>query len=150
MNAILIYYSRSQIFETFYILEGSITYLYGYECGLHSGDQIRIIYRTTRRYTPEDIVAYYLKARIVESQQPAVTRQRPVNNRGMVFSAQSVPMAAHATMEYVMHSLSNNCTATEERCFLRGPCRDVISFRQRVCYVRTMTATVQLKENLWS
>jgi hypothetical protein len=37
-------------------------------------------------------VAYSLKARIVESQRPAVTRQRPVNNnRGMVFSAQCVP-----------------------------------------------------------
>jgi hypothetical protein len=71
-------------------------------------------------------VAYYLKARIEESQQPTVTRQRIVNG-GMVFSAQSVPMATHATVEYVMPSLSNNCTATKERCFLRGPCRDLIS-----------------------
>jgi hypothetical protein len=63
----------------------------------------------------EHIVAYSLKAKIVESEQPAVTRQRPVNNRGMVFSALSVAMAAHATMEYVMPSLSNNCTATEEQ-----------------------------------
>jgi hypothetical protein len=53
---------------------------------------------------------------------------RPLlGNGGMVFSAQSVPMAAHATVEYVMPSLSNSCCATEERCFLRGPCRDVIS-----------------------
>jgi hypothetical protein len=44
-----------------------------------------------------------------------------------VFSAWSVPMAAHATMEHVMPPLSNNRTATDERCFLRGPCRDVIS-----------------------
>jgi hypothetical protein len=43
----------------------------------------------------------------------------------MVFSVQSVQIAAHATMEYVMSFLSNNCTATEERCFLRSPCRDV-------------------------
>jgi hypothetical protein len=73
------------------------------------------------------IVAYSLKARIVESQQPAVTRQRPANNnKGMVSSAQSMPMAAHEAMEYVMSSLSNSCTATEERCFLCGPYRDVI------------------------
>jgi hypothetical protein len=75
----------------------------------------------------DNIVAYSLKARIAESQQPAVTWQRPVNNRGMAFSAQSVPMAEHATMECVMPSLSNNCTATEKRCFLSGPFRDVIS-----------------------
>jgi hypothetical protein len=38
-----------------------------------------------------------------------VTRQRPVySNRGMAFSAQSAPMAAHATMD----------AAAEERCFL--------------------------------
>jgi hypothetical protein len=43
----------------------------------------------------------------------------------MVFSAQSVPMATNATMEYVMPSLSNNCTKTEEWCFLLDPCRDV-------------------------
>jgi hypothetical protein len=37
------------------------------------------------------IVAYSLKARVVESQQLAITKQRPVsNNRGMVFSTQSV------------------------------------------------------------
>jgi hypothetical protein len=62
-------------------------------------------------------VAYLLKARIVELKQPAVTSQCPVNNnKGMVFSAQSVPMVAHATMEYVMPSLSNNCIVTEELC----------------------------------
>jgi hypothetical protein len=32
----------------------------------------------------------------------------------MVFSAQSVQMAAHARVKYVMPSLSNNCTATEK------------------------------------
>jgi hypothetical protein len=74
-----------------------------------------------------NIVAYSLKARIMESQQLAVIRQRPVNNRGMVFSARSVLMNAHAKMEYAMPSLSNNCIATEERCFLCGPCRDIIS-----------------------
>jgi hypothetical protein len=73
-----------------------------------------------------NIVTYSLKARIV-AQRPAVTRQRNVNNRGMVSSAQSMPMAAHATMEYVMPSLSNNYTATEERRFLCSSCRDVIS-----------------------
>jgi hypothetical protein len=73
-------------------------------------------------------VAYSLKAKIMESQQPAVTRQRPINNNiGMVFPAQSVAMAAHEIMEYVMPSLSNNCTATEEQFYLRGPCRNVIS-----------------------
>jgi hypothetical protein len=75
----------------------------------------------------ESIVTYSLKARTVDSLQPAVTRQRPgYNNRGMVFSTRSVPMAAYATMEYVMPPLSNDRTATKERCFLRDPCRDVI------------------------
>jgi hypothetical protein len=60
-------------------------------------------------------LAYSLKARIVESQQLAVTRQQPINNRGMVFSAQAMLMASHATMEYVMPLLSSNCTATEEQ-----------------------------------
>jgi hypothetical protein len=61
------------------------------------------------------IAAYSLKARIVDLQQPAVTKQRPVNkNRDMEFSVQSLPMAVDATMEYVMPLLSNNCTATEE------------------------------------
>jgi hypothetical protein len=73
-------------------------------------------------------VVYSLRARILESQQLTVTRQRPVNNnRGMVFCAQSVPMAAHATVEYIMQSRSNSCTATEERCFLRCPCQYIIS-----------------------
>jgi hypothetical protein len=46
-------------------------------------------------------VAYSLRARIVESQQSAVTWQWPINNnRGM--------MAVHATIEYIMPSLSNN------------------------------------------
>jgi hypothetical protein len=76
----------------------------------------------------KDIVAYSLKARILESKQSAVTRQRPINNnKGMVLSAQPMPMAAHATMEYVMLSLSKNCTAIEERCFPSGPCRDIMS-----------------------
>jgi hypothetical protein len=67
-------------------------------------------------------VVYSLNARIGESQQLAITRQWPVNNnRGIVFSVQSVPMIAHTTVEYVMPSLSNNCIATEERHYLRGP-----------------------------
>jgi hypothetical protein len=69
------------------------------------------------------ILAYSLKARIMESQQPAVTRQQPVNNKtGMVFSARSVSIAAHGIIKYVMPLLSNNRTATEEQCFLLGPC----------------------------
>jgi hypothetical protein len=53
------------------------------------------------------IVAYSLKARIVEPQQPAVTRQQPINNnRGMVFSAQSMPMVVNTAMEYIMPLLS--------------------------------------------
>jgi hypothetical protein len=75
----------------------------------------------------DNIVAYSLKARIVGSQLSAVTGQRPVNNdRGMMFSAQTLPMVAHATMEYVTPSLSNNCTITEERCFLCSPYRGYI------------------------
>jgi hypothetical protein len=66
-------------------------------------------------------MAYSLKATIMELQQPAFTMQQPVKKSiGMVFSEQSVPIAAHATVEYVMASLSNSCIATEERCFLRG------------------------------
>jgi hypothetical protein len=77
---------------------------------------------------PSHILAYSLKARIMESEQPAFTRQRPVNNnRGMVFCARSVPMLEHVTVNYVMPPLSDNRTATEERCFLRGSCRDVVS-----------------------
>jgi hypothetical protein len=51
------------------------------------------------------VLAYSLKAKIVESQLPAVTGQRPLNsnNKGMVLSAQSVPIAAYETMEYVYH-----------------------------------------------
>jgi hypothetical protein len=61
-------------------------------------------------------VAYSLKARIVETKQPAVTRQRPVNkNRRMVFPVQPVPTAADATMEYVMPSLSNRGTVISMR-----------------------------------
>jgi hypothetical protein len=41
-------------------------------------------------------------------------------------SAQVMPMAAHTTVECIMPSLSNSCTATEERCFLHGPCWDVM------------------------
>jgi hypothetical protein len=44
-----------------------------------------------------------------------------------VFYARPVPMAAHATVEYVMPPLNNIRTTTEERCFISGPCRDVIS-----------------------
>jgi hypothetical protein len=47
-----------------------------------------------------------------------VTRQRPVNSdRGIVFSARSAPMAAQAAIG----------PETEERCFLYGPFRDVLS-----------------------
>jgi hypothetical protein len=63
-------------------------------------------------------VPYSLKARILESQQLAVTKQQPVNNRGIVFSVQYMLMAAHTAMEYVMPSLSNNCIATMEQYFL--------------------------------
>jgi hypothetical protein len=66
-----------------------------------------------------NIVAYSLKARTVETQQPAVTKHGSVNNnRGMMFPGRSVPMATHATMEYVMPLLSSNRTATEERRFM--------------------------------
>jgi hypothetical protein len=68
-------------------------------------------------------MAYSLTIRTVRTQQPTITRQRPVHNRRIVFSEQSMPMAGHAIMEYVMPSLSNNQTETEERCFLRGPHR---------------------------
>jgi hypothetical protein len=66
------------------------------------------------RHKWQDIVACRPVARQRQrnNRTMAVTRQRPVNsNTGIVFSARSTPMAAHATMD----------TATEERCFLCGP-----------------------------
>jgi hypothetical protein len=49
---------------------------------------------------------------------------RPVNNNiEVVFSAQSIPMAAHAIKEYVTPLLNNNFTVTEEQCFLCSPRR---------------------------
>jgi hypothetical protein len=50
-----------------------------------------------------------------------------------VFSARCVPMVGHTTMEYFMPPLSSICTATIEfsnnvkRCFLLGPCREILS-----------------------
>jgi hypothetical protein len=72
-------------------------------------------------------MAYSLKARTVESHQPAISRQCPANNRGMVFPAWSVLMAEYVIMEYAMPLLYNNCTATEEPRFLCSPCQDIIS-----------------------
>jgi hypothetical protein len=60
----------------------------------------------------------------MEAQQTDITRQEPINNRGIVFSERSMLMSEHATMEYVMPPLN---TVTEEWCFLCSPCRDVIS-----------------------
>jgi hypothetical protein len=56
------------------------------------------------------VLRHMLKATIVVSQQPAVTSERPVNSRGIAFSAQSMPMSVHATMECVI----NDYTLTEE------------------------------------
>jgi hypothetical protein len=52
-------------------------------------------------------------SKIVRPQQPAITRQQLVNNRGMVFFAWAMPMAVHTTVKYVMPLLSDNRTATE-------------------------------------
>jgi hypothetical protein len=95
------------------------------------------------------VVAYSLKAKTVQSQQSAVSRQRPVNsNKEMVISARCVSMAAFTTMEY-MPPLSNNRTATEERCFLCGPCRNTIrriisqkSVSQSVEWIRLVTESI--------
>jgi hypothetical protein len=79
-------------------------------------------------------VVYSLKARVMVSQQPAITRQQPVNNnREVAFSVWPMPMAVHATMEYVMPPLNNNHIATEKQRFIHGLCRDVIS--RTVCEV---------------
>jgi hypothetical protein len=64
--------------------------------------------------------------REIRNYTTAVTMQRPVNNRGVVFSVQTVSIAVQAPMEYVILSSSNNCTAIEEWYFVRRPCRDVI------------------------
>jgi hypothetical protein len=47
------------------------------------------------------------------------------NNRGILFFAQTMLMAVHAMVEYVMPLLNDSCTAAEEQSFLRGLCRDV-------------------------
>jgi hypothetical protein len=61
------------------------------------GDNPDIRFSQLISLTSIHIVEYLLKARIVESQQLANTRQQPINNnRGIVFSLQSVPMAANA------------------------------------------------------
>jgi hypothetical protein len=40
----------------------------------------------------QKLIAHSLKARILEPQQPAITRQQPVNsNSGMVVSVRSMP-----------------------------------------------------------
>jgi hypothetical protein len=49
------------------------------------------------------------KQRVVEAQQSAVTRQGPlIDNRGIMFPAQSVSMAAHTTMVYFVSLLNND------------------------------------------
>jgi hypothetical protein len=62
----------------------------------------------------EDKILWHIRSnQDLWSQQLAVTRHWPINNiKGMGFSAQSMLMAAHATMECVMPSLGNNCTVT--------------------------------------
>jgi hypothetical protein len=45
------------------------------------------------------------------------------NNKEIVFSAQSIPIAAQATKDYIMLSLSSNYTVIEEQRFLSGMCR---------------------------
>jgi hypothetical protein len=73
-------------------------------------------------------VAYSLKARIVEPQQTAVTRQRPVhNNRRMVFSAQSVPIGcarnnriSHTIAKHQFHSKRVKMLLWEARIWGRG------------------------------
>jgi hypothetical protein len=44
-----------------------------------------------------------------------------------VISAHSVPMVAYTTLEYVLPFLRSNYSSREERCSLRGACRDFIS-----------------------
>jgi hypothetical protein len=63
-------------------------------------------------------VAYSLKARIVDSQQPSSTIQQ----RNCVFCA--VRADGCARNNGIRDAIvSKNCTATEERCFLCDPCR---------------------------
>jgi hypothetical protein len=45
-------------------------------------------------------------------------KSRPVNNdKGMLFSAQPIPMAPHAAKEYVTSSLSKNFSVTGDGVF---------------------------------
>jgi hypothetical protein len=77
-----------------------------------------------RRAKADAIVTYSFKAIVVEPHQPAVTWQRPVNNKRIIeFSAQPMSIAVHSAIEYVMPSLSIKCTATEKMCFLCSPSR---------------------------
>jgi hypothetical protein len=58
----------------------------------------------------------WLEVRILESQLPAVNKQRFVNNkRRVVFSfGQPVSVVGQATKQYVTSSLRNRCTAKEK------------------------------------
>jgi uncharacterized CHY-type Zn-finger protein len=60
----------------------------------------------------------------VNSRPLLVAALKQQQRNGVFF--QPVPMAVHATME--CHAIAKqNSTATEELCFLRSPCRDIIS-----------------------
>jgi hypothetical protein len=67
------------------------------------------------KFVKQRIVACLLIARILEMQQPVFIRQWLVNNgRRGVFSEQSVLMALHVTVEYVIPLLSNNFITTKQ------------------------------------
>jgi hypothetical protein len=53
----------------------------------------------------------------------AITRHNPPHNKGIIFPVQFMRMAVHATMEYVMPSISSNFTATE---LLHCPSRSLL------------------------
>jgi hypothetical protein len=47
----------------------------------------------------ENVVSYWLNTIIVESHKPAVARQQPANKTGELFPAESMLMAARATLD---------------------------------------------------
>jgi hypothetical protein len=116
--------SSETLLPTYRTIRRQIPYTVIVICSVRHGANPSLI-RGAAYFAPN--LSYELDIKCVMSCKH-VTRQRHVNNNknniGMVFSTLSVPMA---TMEYGMPPLRNNCTATEERYFVRGLCRDVTS-----------------------
>jgi hypothetical protein len=80
-----------------------------------------ISYCCAQQQTNKHNVTYLLKARIVESQQPAFTGQQPLNNNiRMVLAAQSVPMSTYTTMQSHCNGGTLFSTRSVPKCYKQG------------------------------